>query len=101
MGRCVTAAERADGLCNAGVLCAAGAAHARAGCARSEATTPSGEYYLTDVVALARAEGERVAAVEAPFAELRGINSRAELAAAEAAVQRRLRAAAHGGGRHA
>ena len=60
-----------------------------------------GEYYLTDVVALARADGALVAAVEAPADELRGINSRAELAAAEAVVQARLRAAAMDGGRDA
>jgi bifunctional UDP-N-acetylglucosamine pyrophosphorylase/glucosamine-1-phosphate N-acetyltransferase len=52
------------------------------------------EYYLTDVVGLARSEGVRVAAVEAPEQELAGINSRAELAAAEAVVQQRLRVAA-------
>jgi bifunctional UDP-N-acetylglucosamine pyrophosphorylase/glucosamine-1-phosphate N-acetyltransferase len=57
-----------------------------------------GEYYLTDVVALARAEGVRVAAFEAPEAELRGINSRAELAEAEAVVQARLRDAAMAAG---
>jgi bifunctional UDP-N-acetylglucosamine pyrophosphorylase/glucosamine-1-phosphate N-acetyltransferase len=57
-----------------------------------------GEYYLTDVVALARADGDRVAVVEAPFEELRGINSRAELAAAEAVVQGRLRQAAMAAG---
>ena len=53
-----------------------------------------GEYYLTDVVALARADGRPVAAVEAPAEELAGVNSRAELAAAEAVVQGWLRAAA-------
>ena len=58
------------------------------------ADNAKGEYYLTDVVALARAEGRRVAAVEAPADELAGINSRSELAAAEAVVQSRLRAAA-------
>ena len=58
----------------------------------------SGEYYLTDVVGNAVAEGARVAAVEAPFEELRGINSRSELAAAEATVQRWLRDAALGAG---
>ncbi len=57
----------------------------------------SGEYYLTDVVALAGAEGRRVAAVEAPFEELRGVNSRAELAEAEAVLQGRLRAGGDGG----
>ena len=42
-------------------------------------------------MALARADGARVAAVEAPFDELRGVNSRIELAEAEAVVQWRLR----------
>jgi bifunctional UDP-N-acetylglucosamine pyrophosphorylase / glucosamine-1-phosphate N-acetyltransferase len=50
------------------------------------------------VVASARAEGRRVAAEEAPEAELRGVNSRAELAEAEAAAQAALRAAAMAGG---
>jgi bifunctional UDP-N-acetylglucosamine pyrophosphorylase/glucosamine-1-phosphate N-acetyltransferase len=89
--------ERAVGLCNAGVLCADAADMAR----WLRAVRPDnagGEYYLTDVVALARAEGRRVAAVEAPEEELRGVNSRAELAAAEASVQRALRAAAMAGG---
>ena len=83
-------AERALTLCNAGVLCAAAADMRR----WLEAVRPAragGEYYLTDVVALARAEGVRVAAVEAPAAELRGVNSRAELAQAEATLQHFLR----------
>ena len=88
-----TEAERAIGLCNAGVVCARGPDLARWLAAVGNANA-KGEYYLTDVVALARAEGRRVRAVEAPEAELRGINSRAELAAAEAALQARLREAA-------
>ncbi|HYZ64375.1 MAG TPA: bifunctional UDP-N-acetylglucosamine diphosphorylase/glucosamine-1-phosphate N-acetyltransferase GlmU [Acetobacteraceae bacterium] len=90
-------AERAETLCNAGVLCASAADFAR----WLQAVQPSaakGEYYLTDCVAMAVAEGVRVAAVEAPYAELRGINSRAELAEAEATVQRWLRLAAMEGG---
>ena len=92
-----TPAERAVPLCNAGVLCAAAADFRR----WLQAVQPSavkGEYYLTDCVALARAEGARVVAVEAPEAELRGINSRAELADAEATVQGWLRRAAMDGG---
>jgi bifunctional UDP-N-acetylglucosamine pyrophosphorylase / glucosamine-1-phosphate N-acetyltransferase len=49
------------------------------------------EYYLTDVVALARADGRPVQAVEAPADELAGINSRSELAQAEAVLQGWLR----------
>ena len=53
-----------------------------------------GEYYLTDVVALARGDGRSVSAVEAPAEELGGVNSRAELARAEAVLQGWLREAA-------
>jgi bifunctional UDP-N-acetylglucosamine pyrophosphorylase/glucosamine-1-phosphate N-acetyltransferase len=92
-----TPEELAVGLCNAGVICAAAAAMRR----WLEAVRPNaqnGEYYLTDIVALANANGVRVVAIEAGFEELRGVNSRAELAAAEATLQARLRAAAMAGG---
>jgi bifunctional UDP-N-acetylglucosamine pyrophosphorylase / glucosamine-1-phosphate N-acetyltransferase len=85
--------ERAETLCNAGVLCAASADMMR-WLNAVRADNAKGEYYLTDVVGLACSDGERVVAVEAPTEELSGINSRAELAAAEAVVQSRLRAAA-------
>ena len=88
-----TPAERAEGLCNAGVLCAA-ASDMRRWLEGVRNDNEKREFYLTDAVALARAEGARVAAVEAPAEELRGINSRAELADAEATVQGWLRAAA-------
>jgi bifunctional UDP-N-acetylglucosamine pyrophosphorylase/glucosamine-1-phosphate N-acetyltransferase len=52
------------------------------------------EFYLTDVPGLARAAGMKVAVVEATEAEVMGINSRAQLADAEAAFQKRARAAA-------
>lgn len=42
-----------------------------------------GEYYLTDCIALLRAEGLAVAAVVAPAEETAGINDRRQLAAAE------------------
>ncbi len=92
-----SSAERATDLCNAGVICAASADLARwlRAVGRENA---KGEYYLTDAVTIAAAEGARVVAVEAPESELRGVNSRAELAAAEAELQRRLRAGALDGG---
>lgn len=52
----------------------------------------SGEYYLTDVVAIARKQGVSCATVEANPEEVMGINSQAERAAAEACFQRRRRA---------
>ncbi|WP_372618988.1 bifunctional UDP-N-acetylglucosamine diphosphorylase/glucosamine-1-phosphate N-acetyltransferase GlmU [Falsiroseomonas sp.] len=92
-----TEAERAVTLCNAGVVCARAADLFRwLRLVRND--NAKREYYLTDIVAFAVAEGVRVAAVEAPEAELRGINSRVELAEAEAEMQRRLRRAAMEGG---
>ena len=90
-------AQRAVGLCNAGVLCApAGDLFRWLRAVRND--NKAGEYYLTDLVPLANADGARVRAVEAPEAELRGINSRLELADAEAEVQARLRREAMLGG---
>jgi len=50
------------------------------------------EYYLTDVVAIARKRGLLCRTIEASAEELLGVNSRAELAVAEATMQQRLRA---------
>ncbi len=85
--------ERATDLCNAGVLCGE-AADMRRWLRAVRNDNAKAEYYLTDLVALARADGRVVAAVEAPASELAGINSRAELARAEAVLQGWLRQAA-------
>ena len=50
-----------------------------------------GEYYLTDVVGLARAQGYNAVVVEADANEVLGVNSRVELAQAEAIFQNRIR----------
>ena len=53
--------------------------------------SPSGEYYLTDLVAVALAGGRRVAVVTAPLAQLTtGINDRIGLAAAERLLRQRI-----------
>ncbi len=90
-------AERAITLCNAGALCGP-ADRLLPWLVAIRPHNAQGEYYLTDLVGLAVRDGAKVEAVEAPEAELRGINARAELAAAEAVVQQRLRAAAMEGG---
>jgi len=92
-----TPEERAEPLCNAGVICA-DAAHLLRWLRAVGNDNAKGEYYLTDVVGLAVGEGCAAVAVEADEAELRGINTRAELAEAEAAMQQRLRAAAMAAG---
>ncbi|HEY4043599.1 MAG TPA: bifunctional UDP-N-acetylglucosamine diphosphorylase/glucosamine-1-phosphate N-acetyltransferase GlmU, partial [Rhodopila sp.] len=92
-----SAAERSIALCNAGVLCA-GAHDMRRWLPAVRNENAKAEYYLTDVVALARADGRPVSTVEAPADELAGINSRAELARAEAVLQGWMRADAMAGG---
>ncbi|MEM9667282.1 MAG: bifunctional UDP-N-acetylglucosamine diphosphorylase/glucosamine-1-phosphate N-acetyltransferase GlmU [Pseudomonadota bacterium] len=80
-------------LCNSGVM---------AGDARTvlrlldkvDNKNAKGEYYLTDLVGLARAEGLVCRAVVADEAELMGCDTRADLAAAEAVFQGWARQAA-------
>ncbi|MBN9074529.1 MAG: bifunctional UDP-N-acetylglucosamine diphosphorylase/glucosamine-1-phosphate N-acetyltransferase GlmU [Rhizobiales bacterium] len=52
-----------------------------------------GEYYLTDIVEIARDRGLKVVAEEVAFENVLGINNRVELAEAEAIWQRRKRRA--------
>ena len=56
-----------------------------------EANNAQGEYYLTDIVGIARVRGLRVTAVACDEAETLGVNSRAHLAEAEAIFQMRAR----------
>lgn len=51
----------------------------------------AGEYYLTDIIAIGRAKGLSATVVTCAEAETLGVNSRAELAAAEAGFQARAR----------
>lgn len=87
-----TEAERAVSLCNSGVVCvskdllfdllgAVGNGNA------------AGEYYLPDIVGIANARGLKATAVTCDEAETLGINSRLELASAEALFQQSKRRA--------
>ncbi|MEL6167949.1 MAG: bifunctional UDP-N-acetylglucosamine diphosphorylase/glucosamine-1-phosphate N-acetyltransferase GlmU [Pseudomonadota bacterium] len=58
----------------------------------------AGEYYLTDIVAIARARGLSATVVTCDEAETLGVNSRADLAKAEEAFQVATRAAMLDGG---
>jgi bifunctional UDP-N-acetylglucosamine pyrophosphorylase/glucosamine-1-phosphate N-acetyltransferase len=60
------------------------------GLAELRSDNHQGEYYLPDLVPLVLAGGGRVATAEGPAEEARGVNDRVELAAAEAALRRRL-----------
>ncbi|GGC55523.1 bifunctional UDP-N-acetylglucosamine diphosphorylase/glucosamine-1-phosphate N-acetyltransferase GlmU [Chelatococcus reniformis] len=83
-------AERAIRLCNAGLMALSGA-HAMSLLESIGNANAKGEFYLTDVVEIARARGLGCAVVVAPEDEVLGINDRLQLAAAEAALQARLR----------
>jgi bifunctional UDP-N-acetylglucosamine pyrophosphorylase/glucosamine-1-phosphate N-acetyltransferase len=88
-----TASQRAITLCNSGVYCV-------------DATllfdllrqvgndNAQGEFYITDIVKIARDQGLTTAVVRCDEYETRGVNSRAELAQAEAIFQHRARAEA-------
>ncbi len=79
--------------CNSGVM-AVRADVLRALLPKLSDDNAQGEFYLTDLVALARAAGMRVAHAECAEEEVLGVNSRVELARAEKVMQRRLRARA-------
>jgi bifunctional UDP-N-acetylglucosamine pyrophosphorylase / glucosamine-1-phosphate N-acetyltransferase len=86
-------AERSISLCNAGVMAFDGrkalAILEKIGNANSK-----GEYYLTDAVAIVRDLGLEAVVIETSEDEVRGINTKAQLAEAEQVMQTRLRKAA-------
>jgi bifunctional UDP-N-acetylglucosamine pyrophosphorylase/glucosamine-1-phosphate N-acetyltransferase len=82
--------ELAIDLVNGGIMALA-AAHAAALVAALERNNNKAEFYLTDIVGVARRRGLACRVVELPAEELAGVNTRAELAAAEAVMQQRLR----------
>lgn len=92
-----TAEQLEIGLCNSGLMAIAGPQLFDL-LDGLDTDNAKGEYYLTDIVALAHGGGLQTAVVEAGEAELMGINSRGELAIAEAVVQTELRARAMAGG---
>ncbi|WP_395698314.1 bifunctional UDP-N-acetylglucosamine diphosphorylase/glucosamine-1-phosphate N-acetyltransferase GlmU [Methylocella sp.] len=85
--------ERKLTLCNAGLMGIAGRSALQLldaiGCENSQR-----EYYLSDIVAAARALKLAACALIAPAEEVMGVNDRVQLAAAEAATQARLRSQA-------
>lgn len=92
-----TTEQQAVGLCNSGVMAIDGS-RLFSLLDRVGNDNAKGEYYLTDIVALARADGLPCRIVEGGDAELIGVNSRAELAVAERIVQEQLRDRAMTGG---
>jgi len=84
-------AERKIGFCNSGVMVIDGK-RLSGFLDKVSNKNAKGEFYLTDLVGVARKQGLAAAAIEAPADELLGIDSRANLADAERLMQQRLRA---------
>ena len=86
-------AEKAITLCNAGVMAFDGRT-ALAIVEKIGDGNAKKEFYLTDAVAIAHGLGLKTAVIETDEDEVRGINTKAQLAEAEAVMQQRLRKAA-------
>ncbi|MCF4098321.1 bifunctional UDP-N-acetylglucosamine diphosphorylase/glucosamine-1-phosphate N-acetyltransferase GlmU [Maritalea mediterranea] len=86
-----SSAERKIKFCNSGIM------GFKANCLRAvideiKNDNVKGEYYLTDAVELANAQGMKVHSVECPFVNVLGVNDRAQLAEAERIFQGERRA---------
>ncbi|ACB95430.1 bifunctional UDP-N-acetylglucosamine diphosphorylase/glucosamine-1-phosphate N-acetyltransferase GlmU [Beijerinckia indica] len=82
--------ERALTLCNGGLMALAGE-QALGLLDRIGKANAQGEYYLTDIVALARDTGQEAEVLIVPEDEVMGVNDRVQLARAESLLQDRLR----------
>lgn len=85
-----TAAQKKITFCNSGVIALRGGV-AWELLERVDNKNAKGEYYLTDVIAIAVKQGLKATAVEADATEVLGVNSRVDLAEADAAFQTRKR----------
>lgn len=83
--------ESAIGFCNSGLM-ACDAQILFSLLSEVGNNNASGEYYLTDIVEIARSRGLSVTAVSCDEEQTLGVNSRADLAAADAIFQNRARA---------
>ncbi|HYM71821.1 MAG TPA: bifunctional UDP-N-acetylglucosamine diphosphorylase/glucosamine-1-phosphate N-acetyltransferase GlmU [Stellaceae bacterium] len=88
--RDASAAERAVGLCNGGIMAIAAELIDEL-VDRIGDNNAKREFYLTDIVEIGRGRGLACTHVELPADEVLGVNTRAELAQAEALMQDRLR----------
>ncbi len=93
-----TPKQLATDLCNSGVMAVDGKRLFDI-LGRVGNNNAKGEFYLTDIIAIANEDGANCAVIEAQDPdELTGIDTRADLAAAEAIAQKRLRQAAMANG---
>lgn len=85
--------EREIHLCNSGVMAVKGE-HLFELLDEVTPNNAKGEYYLTDIIDIAKKKGLNCAVIEADESEVMGINSRVDLAKAEVEAQTILRSAA-------
>jgi bifunctional UDP-N-acetylglucosamine pyrophosphorylase/glucosamine-1-phosphate N-acetyltransferase len=85
-----TAAEKKITLCNSGVIAVDGG-QIRNLLDKVTNNNAAGEFYLTDIITIAKRQGLKCTFLQTNRKEVLGINSRAELAAIETITQRQLR----------
>jgi bifunctional UDP-N-acetylglucosamine pyrophosphorylase / glucosamine-1-phosphate N-acetyltransferase len=85
-----TETQRGISLCNAGFM-AIKSEHMKIWVSEINNNNKKSEYYLTDLVTIARHHGKSCAYIEVEERETLGVNERTELAKAEAIMQERLR----------
>jgi len=85
-----SAEEKKITLCNGGIACADGT-KLFLWLAQISNDNAQGEYYLTDLPAIARKDNRQTHVVEVPADEMEGINSRVDLALVEKLFQKKLR----------
>ena len=91
--RDATPEERKIAVCNGGLMALSGK-QALAILNRIDNVNAKGEFYLTDAVAIARDMRLNAVAIETSEDDVRGINTKVQLAETEAVLQQRLRKAA-------
>lgn len=85
-----TDAQKTIAFCNAGLMAMDGR-HLPALMAELKNDNAKGEYYLTDLVAIARKKNLHCSAIEVDEQEVMGVNNRTQLSTAEKYMQQKLR----------
>jgi bifunctional UDP-N-acetylglucosamine pyrophosphorylase/glucosamine-1-phosphate N-acetyltransferase len=85
--------ERLIGLCNGGLMALSGR-DALSILEQIDDNNRKKEFYLTDAIAIAVGKGLKTVAIEVEEEDVMGVNTKAQLAEAEAVLQKRLRAEA-------
>ncbi len=87
-----TDTEKKINLCNSGTIAVCGK-KAKELLAAIKTNNAAGEYYMTDIVGIARERGERCGVSIAPYEETAAANTREELAFLEKLAQKKMRSA--------